>query len=115
MLAQLNCLPFGTHPFIVDAEFPDTEVPVGCLRLQGDDITAVFGGLVLLRGPVGVARLRPLLHHVAQHHDRPALELPNHLPEVVDGVWPGGLRGDVGITAFVALREGEKKVKVYVG
>ena len=108
MLAQLNCLPSGTHPLIVDAEFPDTEVPVGCLGLQGDDDTAVFGGLILLRGPVGVARLRPLLHHVAQHHDRPALELPHHLPEVVDGVWQGGLRGDVGIAAFVALRKGEK-------
>ena len=97
----------------MDVELPDTEVPIGCLGLQGDGDTAVIGGLVLLRGPVGVARLQPLLHHVAQHHDRLALELPHHPPEVVDGVRQGGLRGDVGIAAFVALREGEIKQSSY--
>ena len=61
-----------------------------------------------------MARLRLLLHHVAQYHDRLALELPHHLPEVVDGVWQGSLRRDVGIAVFLAQREGEKKIKVYV-
>ena len=93
----------------MDTELLDIEVPVGCLGLQGDGDIAVFGGLVLLRRPVGVARLHSFLHHVAQHHDGPALELPHHPPEVVDGVWQGGLRGDVGIATFVALREGETK------
>ena len=29
--------------------------------------------------------------------------------EVIDGVWQWGLRSNVGIAAFVALGEGEKK------
>ena len=63
-----------------------------------------------LGGPVEVAFGLATLHQIGDHDDSGGADLPNHAPEVVDGILVGSLGRDVLALFFITVDVGTVNV-----
>ena len=98
----------ATYTHVLDMEVSDNEVCMVDGIDQRDAEAGVLGGAQV--GPVlGTLDLH-LLHQVGQHHHRGDVVVPDHAPEVADGVREWTLSGNVLFLTIVSLtRERERE------